>query len=81
MPLAGGLRLSDHPASEVTIPLSLKQILGARIAELSEGALRLAGLLAVAVFMYIALDGFDLGLGILFPFAATDEDPSPSRVS
>ena len=33
-----------------------------------------AGLLAVAVFMYIALDGFDLGLGILFPFAATDED-------
>jgi cytochrome d ubiquinol oxidase subunit II len=33
-----------------------------------------AGLLAVAVFMYIALDGFDLGLGILFPFAATDAD-------
>jgi len=33
-----------------------------------------AGLLAVAVFMYLMLDGFDLGLGILFPFAATDED-------
>ncbi|MFU8821302.1 MAG: cytochrome d ubiquinol oxidase subunit II [Gammaproteobacteria bacterium] len=33
-----------------------------------------AGLLAVAVFMYILLDGFDLGVGILFPFAETDED-------
>lgn len=33
-----------------------------------------AGLLAVAVFMYLILDGFDLGLGILFPFAPTDED-------
>ncbi len=31
-------------------------------------------LLGVAVFMYILLDGFDLGVGILFPFAATDED-------
>jgi cytochrome bd ubiquinol oxidase subunit II len=26
-------------------------------------------LLAVAVFLYVALDGFDLGVGILFPFA------------
>ncbi len=33
-----------------------------------------AGLLAVAVFMYLILDGFDLGLGILFPFAPTDSD-------
>lgn len=33
-----------------------------------------AGLLAVAVFMYILLDGFDLGVGILFPFAESDED-------
>ena len=33
-----------------------------------------AGLLAVAVLMYILLDGFDLGVGILFPFAATDQD-------
>ena len=33
-----------------------------------------AALLAVAVFMYLLLDGFDLGLGILFPFAGTDED-------
>jgi cytochrome d ubiquinol oxidase subunit II len=33
-----------------------------------------AGLLAVAVFMYVLLDGFDLGVGILFPFAETDED-------
>jgi len=33
-----------------------------------------AGLLALAVFMYVLLDGFDLGLGILFPFAPTDRD-------
>lgn len=28
-----------------------------------------AGLIAVAVFVYVILDGFDLGIGILFPFA------------
>lgn len=28
-----------------------------------------AGLIALAVLMYVLLDGFDLGLGILFPFA------------
>lgn len=28
-----------------------------------------AGILAFAVFMYVLLDGFDLGVGILFPFA------------
>lgn len=28
-----------------------------------------AGVLAVAVLMYVLLDGFDLGVGILFPFA------------
>jgi cytochrome d ubiquinol oxidase subunit II len=28
-----------------------------------------ATLIAVAVFLYVALDGFDLGVGILFPFA------------
>ena len=33
-----------------------------------------AFLLAVAVFMYILLDGFDLGVGILFPFAESDSD-------
>ena len=27
-----------------------------------------AGIIAFAVFMYVLLDGFDLGLGILFPF-------------
>jgi cytochrome d ubiquinol oxidase subunit II len=31
-----------------------------------------AGILALAVFMYVLLDGFDLGVGILFPFAADD---------
>jgi cytochrome d ubiquinol oxidase subunit II len=30
------------------------------------------GLIATAVFLYVSLDGFDLGLGILFPFAPTD---------
>ena len=28
-----------------------------------------AGIIAVAVLLYVLLDGFDLGLGILFPFA------------
>src|SRR5258706_8514843 len=30
-------------------------------------------ILGVAVFMYVLLDGFDLGVGILFPFAPLDE--------
>ncbi|MDQ0347271.1 cytochrome d ubiquinol oxidase subunit II [Ancylobacter vacuolatus] len=29
-------------------------------------------LLAVAIAMYVVLDGFDLGMGILFPFAASE---------
>src|SRR5688572_33491044 len=29
-------------------------------------------ILAVSVFMYVLLDGFDLGIGILFPFAPDD---------
>lgn len=31
------------------------------------------GIIALAVFVYIFLDGFDLGCGILFPFAGSDE--------
>jgi cytochrome d ubiquinol oxidase subunit II len=31
-----------------------------------------AAILAVGVFMYVFLDGFDLGVGILFPFAPDD---------
>ncbi len=33
-----------------------------------------AGIIAFAVLMYVILDGFDLGIGILFPSAHTDED-------
>jgi len=33
-----------------------------------------AGLIAVAVLLYVMLDGFDLGVGILFPFARSKED-------
>lgn len=33
-----------------------------------------AGVIALAVLMYVLLDGFDLGIGILFPFAASDAD-------
>jgi cytochrome d ubiquinol oxidase subunit II len=33
-----------------------------------------AGVLAVAVLMYVLLDGFDLGVGILFPFTHSDEE-------
>ncbi len=31
-----------------------------------------AGLLALAIFIYVILDGFDLGIGIVFPFLDTD---------
>jgi cytochrome d ubiquinol oxidase subunit II len=30
-------------------------------------------LIATAIFLYILLDGFDLGVGVLFPFAPTDQ--------
>jgi cytochrome bd ubiquinol oxidase subunit II len=30
-------------------------------------------LIGVAIFLYVLLDGFDLGIGILFPFAPTDQ--------
>ena len=33
-----------------------------------------AGLLALAIFVYVILDGFDLGIGILFPFLDTKSD-------
>jgi len=29
--------------------------------------------LAVATLLYVLLDGFDLGIGILFPFAPSDK--------
>lgn len=32
-----------------------------------------AGLIATAIFLYVLLDGFDLGIGILFPFAPSDK--------
>lgn len=30
------------------------------------------GLISTAIFLYVLLDGFDLGIGILFPFAPSD---------
>jgi cytochrome d ubiquinol oxidase subunit II len=33
-----------------------------------------AGILGIAVAMYVILDGFDLGIGILFPFAKDDAE-------
>ena len=33
-----------------------------------------AGLLAIAVYIYVVLDGFDLGLGILYPFFPKKDD-------
>ena len=33
-----------------------------------------AGLIAFIIAMYVMLDGFDLGIGILFPFVETEED-------
>jgi cytochrome d ubiquinol oxidase subunit II len=31
------------------------------------------GLIGTAIFLYVVLDGFDLGVGILFPFAPSDQ--------
>jgi cytochrome bd ubiquinol oxidase subunit II len=33
-----------------------------------------AGLIAFAVLAYVLFDGFDLGIGVLFPFLATDQE-------
>ena len=33
-----------------------------------------AGLLALAIFIYIVLDGFDLGVGLVFPLLKSDDD-------
>lgn len=33
-----------------------------------------SGILALAVFLYVVLDGFDLGVGILFPLAASTKE-------
>src|SRR6202022_4792490 len=33
-----------------------------------------AAIIGLAVVMYVILDGFDLGIGILFPFAESDRD-------
>jgi len=35
-----------------------------------------AGLMAFAVFAYVVLDGFDLGIGLLFPFIEQPDDKS-----
>lgn len=32
-----------------------------------------AGIIGLAIFVYVLLDGFDLGVGILFPFAPSNE--------
>lgn len=32
------------------------------------------GLIATAVTLYVILDGFDLGVGILFPFGRTEAE-------
>ena len=32
-----------------------------------------AGLLALSIFIYVILDGFDLGIGLIFPFLKTDK--------
>src|SRR5712675_1503147 len=37
-------------------------------------ALIWAGVLGLAVAMYVILDGFDLGIGILFPFSKSEHE-------
>jgi cytochrome d ubiquinol oxidase subunit II len=41
---------------------------------MSDLAVVWSGILAFAVFAYVVLDGFDLGIGILTPFAQSEED-------
>jgi len=43
------------------------------LANLVDLALIWYGLIGTAIFLYILLDGFDLGVGILFPFAPSDQ--------
>ena len=38
-----------------------------------------AGLIAFAVLAYVLFDGFDLGIGILFPFLAVRARPRPGH--
>ena len=33
-----------------------------------------AGVIGFAVMMYVILDGFDLGIGILFPFTRSEDE-------
>ena len=40
-----------------------------------------AGLMAFAVFAYVVLDGFDLGIGLLFPFIKNPDDKSDAMNS
>lgn len=41
---------------------------------LSDLAVIWGGILAFAIYAYVVLDGFDLGIGMLSPFAASDEE-------
>ncbi len=41
---------------------------------LSDLAIIWSGILAFAIYAYVVLDGFDLGIGMLAPFAAGDEE-------
>jgi len=40
-----------------------------------------AAIIVVGVVMYVLLDGFDLGVGILFPFLLTDQDRDLAMIS
>ena len=42
--------------------------------EMFDLALIWAFIIGFGVIMYVLMDGFDLGVGILFPFAPTGED-------
>ncbi len=44
------------------------------MSELSDLAVIWSAILAFAIYAYVVLDGFDLGIGMLAPFATTDEE-------
>jgi DNA-binding SARP family transcriptional activator len=72
--LAGRLRLPELPVHDVTIPVSLKQILDSRLTYLTDRALKIAGMLAVAARpMPLGDAGRLVGLSLDLAADAVDE--------
>ena len=78
-PLEEGPARAPGAADRAAAPVRRRADLRARgvgaMAELGiDLPLLWAAIIVVGVVMYVLLDGFDLGVGILFPFLPTDQD-------